>query len=103
MDFSATPKDNKGQYFQYIITDSPLGEAVDAGIVKTPVIGRCSQLTPRLSENAAEQYQRHFLVGYERWKASKEEWTRSGKKPIMFVMTEDTKAANEITQEVEQI
>src|SRR5436309_780815 len=32
LDFSATPKDNKGQYFQYIVCDSPLGEAVDAGI-----------------------------------------------------------------------
>jgi hypothetical protein len=65
LDFSATPKDNKGQYFQYIICDSPLGEAVDAGIVKTPVIGRCSQLTERLSENAAERYQQHLLLGYE--------------------------------------
>jgi type III restriction enzyme len=25
LDFSATPKDNKGHYFQYIICDSPLG------------------------------------------------------------------------------
>ncbi|MGA7930490.1 MAG: DEAD/DEAH box helicase family protein, partial [Candidatus Sulfotelmatobacter sp.] len=100
LDFSATPKDNKGQYFQYIICDSPLGEAVDAGIVKTPVIGRCSQLTERLSENAAERYQQHLLLGYERWKSSREEWARSGKKPIMFVMTEDTDAADEIAQEL---
>lgn len=100
LDFSATPKDNKGQYFQYIICDSPLGEAVDAGIVKTPVIGRCSQLTERLSENAAERYQQHLLLGYERWKASREEWARSGKRPIMFVMTEDTDAADEIAQEL---
>lgn len=100
LDFSATPKDNKGQYFQYVICDSPLGEAVDAGIVKTPVIGRCSQLTPRLSGNAAEQYQQHLLVAYERWKASREEWAGSGKKPIMFVMTEDTNAADDIALEL---
>jgi len=100
LDFSATPKDNKGQYFQHIICDSPLGEAVDAGIVKTPVIGRCSQLKDRLSESAAERYQQHLLLGYERWKASREEWARSGKKPLMFVMTEDTEAADQITREL---
>ena len=72
LDFSATPKDNKGQYFQYIICDSPLGEAVDAGIVKTPVIGRCSQLTEVSRQNAAERYQQHLLLGYERWKSSRE-------------------------------
>jgi len=100
LDFSATPKDNKGQYFQYIISDSPLGEAVDAGIVKTPVIGRCSQLTARLSENAAERYQQHLLLGYERWKSSRDEWAGSGKKPVLFVMTEDTDAANDIAEEL---
>jgi type III restriction enzyme len=100
LDFSATPRDNKGQYFQYVICDSPLGEAVDAGIVKTPVIGRCSQLKERLSDNASERYQQHLLLAYERWRASKQEWAESGKKPIMFVMTEDTDAADDIAQEL---
>jgi type III restriction enzyme len=55
-------------------------------------------LTERLSENAAERYQQHLLLGYERWKSSREEWARSGKKPIMFVMTEDTEAEWSRTQ-----
>ena len=38
LDFSATPKDNNGKMFQHIICDTPLGEAVDAGIVKTGFI-----------------------------------------------------------------
>ena len=38
LDFSATPKDNAGRVFQHVICDTPLGEAVDGGIVKTPVI-----------------------------------------------------------------
>jgi hypothetical protein len=37
LDFSATPKDNNGQMFQHVVCDTPLGEAVDAGIVKTPI------------------------------------------------------------------
>ncbi len=43
LDFSATPKDNKGQLFKHIICDTPLGEAVDAGIVKSPIIGRADR------------------------------------------------------------
>jgi len=100
LDFSATPKDNKGQFFQHIICDFPLGEAVDSGIVKTPIIGRASNLKEQPGDDAAVVYQRHLLLGYERWKASSEEWRRSGKKPLMFVMTEDTEAADQITREL---
>ena len=37
-------------------------------------------------------------MGYKRWQLSKEEWEKSGKKPLMFVMTESTDAADQITQ-----
>jgi hypothetical protein len=37
LDFSATPKDNHGRIFQHVVCDSPLGEAVDAGIVRRPL------------------------------------------------------------------
>jgi type III restriction enzyme len=100
LDFSATPKDNKGQFFQNIICDFPLGEAVDAGIVKTPIIGRATNLKEQPGDDAAVVYQRHLLLGYERWKASRDEWARSGKKPLMFVMTEDTEAADQIAREL---
>lgn len=99
LDFSATPKDNKGQYFKHIICDSPLGEAVDGGIVKTPIIGRADRkLEPAPSDDAAYRYEVHLRLGYERWKASREEWKKSGKKTLLFVMCEDTQAADQITQ-----
>ena len=100
LDFSATPKDNKGQYFQHIVCDFPLGEAVDSGIVKTPILGRASNLQEQPGDNAAIVYQRHLLLGYQRWLASKEEWEKSGKKALMFIMTEDTKGADEIAAEL---
>ncbi len=97
LDFSATPKDNKGQLFKHIVCDTPLGEAVDGGIVKTPVIGRADKtLSEEPNDNAAYKFDRHLRLGYERWKASKEEWQKSGKKALLFVMCEDTKAANDI-------
>jgi type III restriction enzyme len=97
LDFSATPKDNKGNLFKHIICDTPLGEAVDAGIVKTPVIGRSGQLKERVEDNAAFRYEEHLMLGYKRWLISKEEWEGSGKKALLFVMCDDTTAADQIT------
>ena len=97
LDFSATPKDNKGQSFKHIICDSPLGEAVDGGIVKTPIIGKADRsLSEEPSDNAAYRYDRHLRLGYERWRRSKQEWEKSGKKALLFVMCEDTEAADQI-------
>ena len=96
LDFSATPKDNAGQIFQHVVCDTPLGEAVDGGIVKTPVIGRGQKWVERASTDASERYEEQLRVGYARWLKSKEEWSASGKKPLLFVMCEDTKAADEI-------
>jgi len=97
LDFSATPKDNKANYFKHIICDTPLGEAVDAGIVKTPIIGRAGHLIEQATDNAAYRYEMHLKLGYERWLKSRDEWLRSGKKPLLFVMCENTEAADEIT------
>lgn len=96
LDFSATPKDNKANYFKHIVCDTPLGEAVDAGIVKTPIIGRAGQLIEQATDNAAYRYEAHLKLGYQRWVKSNEEWGRSGKRPLLFVMCEDTTAADEI-------
>jgi len=100
LDFSATPKDDRGNLFKHIIVDTPLGEAVDGGIVKTPIIGRGEGLEERTSDNAGIRYQHHLMLGYKRWLESKKEWECSGKNPLMFVMCDSTKAADEITREL---
>jgi type III restriction enzyme len=102
LDFSATPKDNRALPFRHIVCDAPLGEAVDGGIVKTPIIGRAGDLVEQASDDAGVRYQAHLLLGYQRWWKSHEEWAPSGKKPLMFVMCADTKAADEITRELNQ-
>lgn len=98
LDFSATPKDNKGNIYRHVICDAPLGEAVDGGIVKTPVIGRGQMLVERAHSDAAYKYENHLSLAYLRWLESKKEWDRSGKKPLMFVMTENTEEANQISR-----
>lgn len=102
LDFSATPKDNKANYFKHIVCDTPLGEAVDAGIVKTPIIGRAGKLIEQATDDAAYKYEAHLRLGYQRWLKSKQEWERSGKKPLLFVMCEDTQAANDIARRLNE-
>ncbi|MEK6250700.1 MAG: DEAD/DEAH box helicase family protein [Actinomycetota bacterium] len=96
LDFSATPKDDKGQVFRHVVVDTPLGEAVDGGIVKTPIIGHGEKLVERPHDDAAHRYENHLTLGYKRWQASFAEWQRTGKKPLLFVMTESTDAADQI-------
>ena len=98
LDFSATPKDNKGQLFKHVIVDTPLGEAVDSGIIKCPIIGNGGKLSEEANDDAAYRYAKHLMLGYKRWEQSYEEWKNSGKKALLFVMCEDTEAANQITR-----
>lgn len=97
IDFTATPKHNDGTLFNHIICDFPLGEAVDAGIVKVPVLGESDQLIDRGDKHtsAHERYSMHLQLGYQRYQKTYEE-LRKVRKPILFVMTEDAQAANEI-------
>ena len=97
LDFSATPKNDKGVVFPHVVCDMPLGEAVDAGIIKTPVIGKSRQIIEQPHDDAAYRFEAHLRVGYERWRRSREEWAKSGCKPLLFVMCENTDAADQIT------
>jgi type III restriction enzyme len=97
LDFTATPKHNNGDLFRHIICDFPLGEAVDAGIVKVPVLGESDQLIDRGGKNtpAHERYNMHLKLGYARYEETFKNFEKV-RKPILFVMTEDADAANEI-------
>lgn len=97
-DFSATPKYPDGSLFKHIVCDFPLGEAVDGGIVKAPVLGRSDALKPNKLDNAAQKFRAHLMLGYKQYEWSVEEWKDSGRKPILFVMTESTQAADEVTE-----
>ncbi|AEB10256.1 DEAD/DEAH box helicase [Desulfobacca acetoxidans] len=97
LDFTATPKHTNGELFHHIVCDFPLGEAVDAGIVKVPVLGESDELVERGNKRtpARQRYANHLNLGYQRYEKTYAEWNRV-RKPILFVMTEDAQAANEI-------
>lgn len=110
LDFSATPKDQNGDYFNHIICDTPLGEAVDGGIVKVPIIGKEKEgdLEPAPAIDAAQKYRQHLELGYNLWAHSIEGWEEMLEKlpagrqkkvppqPVLFVMCEDTRSADNI-------
>ncbi|MGQ9807196.1 MAG: DEAD/DEAH box helicase [Armatimonadota bacterium] len=97
LDFTATPKHNDGSLFRHIVVDFPLGEAVDAGIVKVPVLGESDELVVRGDKKtpAHERYAMHLQLAYQRYERIYEE-LHQVRKPILFVMTEDAQSANEI-------
>ncbi len=99
LDFSATPKHNDGTYFRHIVCDFPLGEAVDAGIVKVPLLGESDALKEQGDSRtpAHVRFNPHLRLGYARYEKSYEEWSGT-RKPILFVMTEDTQSADEIAR-----
>lgn len=95
LDFTATPKHNDGTLFRHIVCDFPLGEAVDAGIVKAPVIGKSDAIREVTGQSAAQRYHTHLRLGYAQYERAYMEWEKT-RKPILFVMTEDTRAADEV-------
>ena len=102
MDFTATPKKTNGDLFHHIICDFPLGEAVDAGIVKVPVIGRSKDIKKdEAGGDAFEEYRSHLLLGYQQYESAYEEW-RESHKPILFVMCENATKANEIAKRLNE-
>lgn len=97
LDFTATPKHTNGELFRHIICDFPLGEAVDAGIVKVPLLGESDELQEHGDRRtpAQQRYAMHLKLGYQRYEKTYDEYSKV-RKPILFVMTEDADAANQV-------
>lgn len=95
LDFSATPKDQKGQLFRHIVVDYPLAQAVADGIVKTPLIGEVTGATVELGDSSVQRNRQWLDVAVARWRKFHEALSPAGKRPILFVMCENTQAADE--------
>ena len=103
LDFSATPKDQKGRAFRHVVVDYPLAEAVEDGIVKTPVIGELHGAEPELGDSAVQRYRRWIDAAVGRWRKFDEDLSPSGKRPVLFVMCENTLAADEVGDYLQQL
>ena len=73
VDFTATPKDQKGNIFPQTITDYPLVEAIHQNIVKRPILPSKKdqqELKEEKDTNFAENYKRFIELGVRHWRKS---------------------------------
>ncbi|HYI16295.1 MAG TPA: DEAD/DEAH box helicase family protein, partial [Thermomicrobiales bacterium] len=95
LDFSATPRFQKGQLFPWTVYDYPLKRAIFDNIVKRPVKG-VANIDEAKSDIASIRYQGFLVAGVNRWREYREQLEPLGKQPILFLMLNDTKEADDI-------
>jgi len=95
VDFSATPRFQKGAIFPWTIYDYPLKQAIMDGIVKRPMKG-VLKIQEAKSDHASVRYRAYLGAGVERWREYKEQLAALKKKPILFIMLNDTDEADDV-------
>ncbi len=95
LDFSATPRFQKGGLFPWTISDYPLKQAIVDQIVKHPMRG-VAKISEAKSEHASIRYEGYLVAGVERWKEYRQQLAPLGKKPVLFVMLNDTDDADDV-------
>ena len=105
LDFSATPKNQNGTFFPWIVVDYPLAQAVEDRIVKTPlIIHQTDRPDPHKykHDDAGDAYNEWITIAVARWREHVKDYGAVGEKPILFVMAEDTRDADSIAERLER-
>lgn len=95
LDFSATPRFQKGAIFPWTISDYPLKQAIVDGIVKRPMKG-IAKITEAKSDVASVRYRAYLAAGVERWREYREQLKPLKKKPVLFIMMNSTEDAEDV-------
>jgi type III restriction enzyme len=95
-DFTATPRHSKGQLFSWTVFDYPLKQAIIDNVVKRPLKGIAQGITEQRSDVASTRYQAYLAAGVERWKEYREQLAPLSKRPVLFVMMNDTSEADDV-------
>ena len=96
LDFTATPKTEKGALFPWIIVDFSLKEAIEMNIVKLPLKGLVKGAEEIASKNAVERYRAWIDAGIRRWREYRDELKSLSKKPVLFFQCPGNEEADEI-------
>ena len=105
IDVTATPKHNNGAMFVQTVSDYPLVEAIHQRVVKNPVLpdqASRAKLTERQSSLFTEKYEDFIRLGVEEWRKTYKELIPTGKKSILFIMTDDTKNCDDVASYLEK-
>lgn len=95
LDFSATPRFTQGAIFPWTISDYPLKQAILDGIVKRPMKG-IAKVTEAKSDYASVRYKAYLAAAVERWREYREQLKLLKRKPVLFVMLNDTSEADDV-------
>ncbi len=101
IDVTATPKRNNGAIFVQTISDYPLVEAIHQDVVKHPVLpdsASRAKLQEHKSSKFTERYKDYIHLGYLEWKKVYKVHEKLGKKAVFFVMTDDTKNCDDVSE-----
>lgn len=104
LDLTATPKNNKGNIFPHVISDYPLVEAIHQRVVKQPVVpdeASRGKLKEGQSVVFTEKWRDHINLGVEEWRKTFKQLEPTGKKSILFIMTDDTKNCDDVADYLE--
>ncbi len=104
LDVTATPKNNKGAIFVQTISDYPLVEAIHQRVVKQPVVpdeASRGKLKEGQSVVFTEKWRDHIHLGVEEWRKTYRQLEPTGKKSLLFVMTDDTKNCDDVAEYLE--
>jgi type III restriction enzyme len=97
LDFSATPRFQKGGIFPWTISDFPLKQAIVENIVKRPVKG-IAKIPEAKSDFASVRYKGYLTAAVERWKEYWAQLKPLNKKPVLFIMMNSTEEADEVAE-----
>ena len=95
-DFTATPRHSKGQLFTWTVFDYPLKQAIIDNVVKRPLKGIAQGITEAGRISPARAIEAYLAAGVERWKEYRTQFAPLDKKPVLFVMMNDTAEADEV-------
>ena len=95
LDFSATPRYSKGGIFAWTIFDYPLKQAILDNVVKRPVKG-ISKAVEAKSSISSVKYAPFLTAAVERWREYNTQLESLKKNPLLFIMMNNTKEADEI-------
>ncbi len=105
IDVTATPKNNRGEIFVQTVSDYPLVEAIHQEVVKNPVLpdeASQAKLQEKQSSIFSEKYEDYIRLGVEEWGKTYKELEPTGKKSILFIMTDDTKNCDDVAEFLEK-
>jgi len=99
LDFSATPYTGTGDrkvFFPHTVYDYPLAAAIRDQVVKRPKIGEIEHATEPLAKDYVKRNRLQIDTGVEVFRRFQRDFQPTRKKPVLFVMADQTRNADKV-------